>query len=615
MQCSCGTTYKLTPNGFKYAGYVFTGWNTKADGSGITFLNEQTILNLTEIDQRSVILYAQWERAECTVSFYTKANGVQRLVDSKTLPYDLYFGRNMPEITDEGFVGWFTSDGKEYKSGMKVPQVRTLSLYAHYNTYKIIYDPNGGVGERNLNTFERGKELPLWMQTYSKDECYFGGWNTKADGSGKAFSDEETVKDIVPVDDHIIVLYAQWIPAYCTVYFYDDVRRGTQLVATKVLACDQHFGREIPRMSSNYFVGWFVANSGTEYTSDTLVPRQQTLILVARYRDDEEMFFRMNPRFKRTLELQEPRNSGVESAMSVTLDQYWDVYRERGPFFKAAYLEALENGTVSAVLGTATFFEFVEKNQKHYQDYKYDGNAVTDLAYLYSIPPRASIVLAGADTLIGTEAGQLLHHYLTGFGTKYNFDASSMVCDWRIGTAAFNYEANYLMDQMEYCLTEGQTITFTDRDASKNRLSFTNNTFSPDGVKHQYDFPIDIKFLDKDLNGFFAIKEGSYGLSGSCTYKDGYYEMDLNFYIQDCYDFYYKSSDRNSQAFYWALSCYVDELAYLVLIGGAHPFVANGVFRAKIRWCKNQNADLIQLFSPLPWNALSPFAEISKRSR
>lgn len=323
----------------------------------------------------------------------------------------------------------------------------------------------------------------------------------------------------------------------------------------------------------------------------------------------------MNPRFKRTLEIQEPKNSGVESALSVTLDQYWEVYRERGSFFKAAYLEALENGTVSAVLGTASFFKFVEENQDHYQDYKYDGNAATDLAYLYSIPPRASLVLAGADALIATDAGRLLHHYLTGLGTKYNFDASLMVCDWLVGTAAFNYEANYLMDQMEYCLNEGQTITFTDRDASKNRISFTNNTFSPNGVKHTYSFPIDVKYIDKDLNGFFAIKEGSYGLSGSCTFNGSYYEMDLNFYIQDCYDFYYKSTDGNSQAFYWALSCYVDELAYLVLLNQAHPYFVNGVFRTKIRWYKDQREDLTQIVSPIPWTGLSPFAEITKRIR
>ena len=52
---------KLTANGFIKAGYVFTGWNTKDDGSGKSYLDKETVKNLTSVDGATVTLYAQWE--------------------------------------------------------------------------------------------------------------------------------------------------------------------------------------------------------------------------------------------------------------------------------------------------------------------------------------------------------------------------------------------------------------------------------------------------------------------------------------------------------------------------------------------------------------------------
>ena len=52
---------KLTANGFIRAGYVFTGWNTKDDGSGKNYLDKATVKNLTSVDGATVTLYAQWE--------------------------------------------------------------------------------------------------------------------------------------------------------------------------------------------------------------------------------------------------------------------------------------------------------------------------------------------------------------------------------------------------------------------------------------------------------------------------------------------------------------------------------------------------------------------------
>lgn len=63
---------KLTANGFTRAGYTFVGWNTKADGSGITYNDKDSISNLTNVNGQTVTLYAQWQLNPITVSIPRK---------------------------------------------------------------------------------------------------------------------------------------------------------------------------------------------------------------------------------------------------------------------------------------------------------------------------------------------------------------------------------------------------------------------------------------------------------------------------------------------------------------------------------------------------------------
>ena len=52
---------KLTKNTFSKLGYQFNGWNTSADGSGQSFIDEQSMINYEPIsNNQSITLYAQW---------------------------------------------------------------------------------------------------------------------------------------------------------------------------------------------------------------------------------------------------------------------------------------------------------------------------------------------------------------------------------------------------------------------------------------------------------------------------------------------------------------------------------------------------------------------------
>ena len=67
-----GKSYTLTKNTFKRKGYIFVGWNTKADGSGTAYADKERIKNLTSTDGKKVTLYAQWKRETYSITYVLK---------------------------------------------------------------------------------------------------------------------------------------------------------------------------------------------------------------------------------------------------------------------------------------------------------------------------------------------------------------------------------------------------------------------------------------------------------------------------------------------------------------------------------------------------------------
>ena len=55
-----GIPVPLNPNEFIREGYVFKGWNTAADGSGTNYSDEESVVDLSDIDDDIVTLYAQY---------------------------------------------------------------------------------------------------------------------------------------------------------------------------------------------------------------------------------------------------------------------------------------------------------------------------------------------------------------------------------------------------------------------------------------------------------------------------------------------------------------------------------------------------------------------------
>ncbi len=163
---------KTAANGFTIAGYRFTGWNTRADGKGLSLATEQgedgivsgaavigTALETSYAGDTGAVvyLYAQWEAVPYTVQLYlndgTDESGPALSLSmntGETLSSKLAAG----QITRNGYklASWNTAaEGKGRKYALNAKNLakpgESITLYARWSkpvSYKITYDLQGG---------------------------------------------------------------------------------------------------------------------------------------------------------------------------------------------------------------------------------------------------------------------------------------------------------------------------------------------------------------------------------------------------------------------------------------------------------------------------------------
>ncbi|MBO4919673.1 MAG: BspA family leucine-rich repeat surface protein, partial [Erysipelotrichaceae bacterium] len=206
-------------------GYTIGGWNTKEDGSGTSYDPGKTYTYSqigTKIGE-TIVLYAQWNKGDnwkYTVRHYKeKLDGS----DFDLAATEVKYAKAVPSEDDpDQLVAIVTPPVKtEYAAeGFYLPDPQTVSVnkngttfidyYYSRGTYEIIFDGNGATsgGMENLKMNSGvAKNLPL--NTYQKEGSIFIGWNTKADGTGDAYTDGQQVKNLTK--EETITLYAQWL--------------------------------------------------------------------------------------------------------------------------------------------------------------------------------------------------------------------------------------------------------------------------------------------------------------------------------------------------------------------------------------------------------------------
>lgn len=249
-----GTTFKMSYDGYKNTSPF---WNTQADGNGEKIYQTKGIHDAKELcdasnSDCSITLYGQWEPIEYKIHYVGNGNtgenyttghctsngkcgldvytsGTEYDYDTATFKhatkhyYDTEIVLRKNRFVKEGytFSGWASSSSgnAEYNDQDLVTNLTTIDgnvvyLYAKWiiNTYTIKYDGNGSDGGTTEDSIhEYGAKKTLTTNGYTRNGYIFNGWNTKKDGSGVSYNDSQSVKNLVPNNDGVLTLYAQWI--------------------------------------------------------------------------------------------------------------------------------------------------------------------------------------------------------------------------------------------------------------------------------------------------------------------------------------------------------------------------------------------------------------------
>lgn len=215
------TDTALRKNSFTCTGYIFAGWNTKADGTGQAFLDGQEVMNLTTEDNGIVRLYAQWKKAESSL-LLDAAGGTYhgRAVYEQKQKYGTsYKVNNSLVVPPAGYTVEFVTNG-----GVAVTSITTTKSLTHWEMQP------GFVGEFQNDVYrfvaENGHKDLLKAQ-YENDsfvlpDCIGSnaslvGWYNNPNLSDETFVGKPGDKITVEQDT---ILYAKW--ATLTLWAYDD---------------------------------------------------------------------------------------------------------------------------------------------------------------------------------------------------------------------------------------------------------------------------------------------------------------------------------------------------------------------------------------------------------
>lgn len=230
-----GTQYDLSDNGFTITGYKFLGWTLESgEQTTIDYKTGDKYINLTDVDDVTVTLYAQWEPIVYSVKYdpnnvpFGAPKPTETMTDQTDLiynkPYNL--NKNLYSLDKFDFLGWNTNPGIQevtYSDGQGFTNLTAedggiVTMYAQWQPWKYFlkYDPNGGLGEMGPQTFySTDSTMKSLSNAFTREGYTFTGFefeykNTKYRISGN--EPEEFIDRLLELGKGgSITLVAQWI--------------------------------------------------------------------------------------------------------------------------------------------------------------------------------------------------------------------------------------------------------------------------------------------------------------------------------------------------------------------------------------------------------------------
>ena len=270
------STSKPTRNG-----YIFTGWNTAANGSGTAYAAGGNYQYDRSSDGGTVTLYAQWTAWKHTVHYdknvpsTSSSQTVNGIPTDQTKTFDQKLTLSATKPTRNGYIfsGWNTKangSGTAYAAGVEYKHDQnggTATLYAQWTPWKHTVHYNANGGDQNSVPTDQTKTFDQAMILSDKKPTRHGynfvRWNTKADGTGTSYE----VKGNYNHDQNggTVTLYAIWTPWVHTVHY--DANGGDQnSVPTdqkKTYGQSMNVATKVPTRNEYKFLGWTTGKDGS----------------------------------------------------------------------------------------------------------------------------------------------------------------------------------------------------------------------------------------------------------------------------------------------------------------------------------------------------------------
>jgi uncharacterized repeat protein (TIGR02543 family) len=246
----------LTENKFTRTGHTFTGWDTKADGSGTHYSDKESVINLTETQDAEITLYAQWSINSYTVIFNSDGTAVTAI----TQEYNTEVAKPAdPEKRGYTLAGWLNGDTE-----VSFPLILTdnLSLTAKWTpvNYAITYKNVDDINNNNPASYTIESD-PIELGVPGPKLGYtFEGWYTD-----EAFSETSRVSGVAIASGSTgaRIFYAKWKANQYGINFDDGTESnnagGSMSAQTFTYDVEQPLSSNEFSNPGYRFIGWGTA--------------------------------------------------------------------------------------------------------------------------------------------------------------------------------------------------------------------------------------------------------------------------------------------------------------------------------------------------------------------
>lgn len=217
-----GDELTTNANGFTRDGYTFVRWDTAKDGSGTAYGEGKNGVSQYVMKPAGNDLYAIWKANPATIQYRNDwPNTTGSTPDTTGNTGDtVTISQNSFDRPGYTFTGWSTSkrgDPSLQPGDKHTLDPRTTTVWAQWKAdpAHLVYNSNIGTVGSETKTVDGVVDQTVKTITnpFDRPGYTFSGWNTQADGKGKAYAtgaDYVLTANDKSTPKNTSVLYAQW---------------------------------------------------------------------------------------------------------------------------------------------------------------------------------------------------------------------------------------------------------------------------------------------------------------------------------------------------------------------------------------------------------------------